>query len=226
MMTHESLPGSILGIIARFALAAALASLLAFRWRKDSPMFRRNPFVAQTQILLAVVAAAMMMVVADNAARAFAIFAAASLVRFRTNIRDPKEITVLLVSLGIGLASGVGRWEVATAFTLFILFLLWVLEYFEPGQISRAMELKVRTRDVNLTDEALRRIFRKNKLSAELRKIDREDEQDELGTIHYFVRISPELSTDRLSEQVFSGDPRNVDSVEWDQKKNDSDIYS
>ena len=58
---------------------------------------------------MAVVAGAMMMVVGDSAARAFGIFAAASLVRFRTNIRDPKEITVLLICLGVGLAAGVGR---------------------------------------------------------------------------------------------------------------------
>ena len=76
-----------------------LSGILAFRPRADVPLFRRSLFVSQTQILLAVVAAALMMVVGDSAARAFAIFAAASLVRFRTNIRDPKEITVLLISL-------------------------------------------------------------------------------------------------------------------------------
>src|ERR1044072_893897 len=96
-------------IALRFSLAAFLAALLAFRPRRGA----RNPYVAQTEILMAVVAGAMMMVVGDSAARAFGIFAAASLVRFRTNIRDPKEITVLLVCLGVGLAAGVGRWDMA-----------------------------------------------------------------------------------------------------------------
>ncbi|MGZ8847115.1 MAG: DUF4956 domain-containing protein, partial [Pyrinomonadaceae bacterium] len=97
----------------RFALAALLAAILAYRPRRGVPVSRRNPYVGQTQILMAVVASAMMMVVGDSAARAFGIFAAASLVRFRTNIRDPKEITVLLVCLGVGLAAGVGRWDMA-----------------------------------------------------------------------------------------------------------------
>src|SRR4030095_9197344 len=100
-------------IIIRLMFAVLLSGVLAFRPRKDVPLFRRSLFVSQTQILLAVVAAALMMVVGDSAARAFAIFAAASLVRFRTNIRDPKEITVLLISLALGLAAGVGRWELA-----------------------------------------------------------------------------------------------------------------
>src|SRR5262249_44981887 len=74
-------------IALRFSLAAFLAGLLAFRPRRGVSIARRNPYVAQTQILMAVVAGGMMMVVGDSAARAFGIFAAASLVRFRTNIR-------------------------------------------------------------------------------------------------------------------------------------------
>ena len=89
-----------LRVTVRLALAALLTAALAFRPRKFAVLFKRNLFVAQTQILLAVVASALMMIVGDSAARAFGIFAAVSLVRFRTNIKDPKEITVLLVSLG------------------------------------------------------------------------------------------------------------------------------
>jgi hypothetical protein len=120
-----------LQIVLRLLFAVILSGILAFRPRADVPLFRRSLFVSQTQILLAVVAAALMMVVGDSAARAFAIFAAASLVRFRTNIRDPKEITVLLISLALGLAAGVGRWELGIALCLFALALLWLLEFNE-----------------------------------------------------------------------------------------------
>jgi hypothetical protein len=65
-------------ITLRFSLAAFLAAMLAFRPRRGLLISQRNPYVAQTQILMAVVAAAMMMVVGDSAARAFGIFAAAS----------------------------------------------------------------------------------------------------------------------------------------------------
>src|SRR5439155_6649022 len=86
-------------ITLRLMLAAVLGAALAFRPRKRLLVMKRNPYVGQTQILLAIVAAALMIIVGDNAARAFGIFAAVSVVRFRTNIRDPKEITVLLISL-------------------------------------------------------------------------------------------------------------------------------
>jgi len=123
---------SVLQIILRLFLAVILSAVLAFRPRKNVRLFERNLYVAQTQILLAVVAAALMMIVGDNAARAFAIFAAVSLVRFRTNIRDPKEVTVLLICLALGLAAGVGRWELGAALCIFVLILLRLLEYNEP----------------------------------------------------------------------------------------------
>ncbi len=74
----------------RFLLAALLGAALAFRPRKRILALKRNPYVSQTQILLAIVAAALMIVVGDNAARAFCILAAVSLVSFRTNNRDTK----------------------------------------------------------------------------------------------------------------------------------------
>src|SRR5687768_5501946 len=170
-------------IVIGFLFAVLLSGILAFRPRKDVPLFRRSLFVSQTQILLSVVAAALMMVVGDSAARAFAIFAAASLVRFRTNIRDPKEITVQLISLALGLAAGVGRWELGIALCLFALALLWLLEFNESENVYRSMELTVKTRDTDRTQEILKKIFRRKRLDAEVREIDPPDEKNPIGSI-------------------------------------------
>ena len=209
----------------RFALAALLAAILAFRPRRGVAVSRRNPFVGQTQILMAVVAAAMMMVVGDSAARAFGIFAAASLVRFRTNIRDPKEITVLLVCLGVGLAAGVGRWDMAIILSLFVLLALAILESFEQSQVFRSMEVAVESKNVDHTHNVLKEIFNRHKFDMELREINRQDEDDPLGKIVYVVHMAAAISTDRLSEEILAADRENIDSVEWDQKDSQTYIY-
>ncbi len=206
----------------RLTLAALLAAMLAFRPRRFALLFKRNLFVAQTQILLAVVASALMMIVGDSAARAFGIFAAVSLVRFRTNIRDPKEITVLLVSLGIGLATGVGRWELAMILAFFVLLLLWALEYRESELTYRLMELSVKTSDVDATQAMLLSLFKKYNFNSEIRQLDRPDGEGEMGCIVYNVEMSPLVSTDRISNEILSVDPQHVDSVEWDQQKDPS----
>jgi uncharacterized membrane protein YhiD involved in acid resistance len=209
----------------RLTLAALLSALLAFRPRRRSRSFKRNPFVAQTQILLAVVASALMMIVGDSTARAFGIFAAASLVRFRTNIKDPKEITVLLLSLAIGLSTGVGRWELGLVFTFFVLLLLWGLEYREPEMVTRSMELTVKTRNIGTTQDALLELFRKYEFPSELRTINRPDDDDAMGCVVYYLDISPQASTDRMSEELLAADSKNIDSIEWDQQKNTSYFY-
>ena len=212
-------------IALRFALAAFLAAVLAFRPRRGLRPSRRNPYVAQTQILMAVVAGGMMMVVGDSAARAFGIFAAASLVRFRTNIRDPKETTVLLVCLGVGLAAGVGRWDMAIILTLFVLLALAVLESVEPYQVFRSMEVTVETRDVDKTDPMLKRLFGRHGFDYELRELNRPDADEPMGKIVYLVNLDPVISTSKLSEEILSSDRENVDSVEWDQKESKTYLY-
>jgi len=209
----------------RFSLAAFLAALLAFRPRRGMKFSRRNPYVAETQILMAVVAGAMMMVVGDSAARAFGIFAAASLVRFRTNIRDPKEITVLLVCLGVGLAAGVGRWDMAIILSVFVLLTLGILEYFEESQVFRAMQVSVSTRNTETTHEVLKRIFTRHRFDIELRELNRPDEDKPMGKIVYVVNMRSNVSTDRLSDEILKSDADNIDTVEWEQKVSETYMY-
>jgi uncharacterized membrane protein YhiD involved in acid resistance len=209
----------------RLLLAALLGAALAYRPRKRILVLKRNPYVSQTQILLAIVAAALMIIVGDNAARAFGIFAAVSLVRFRTNIRDPKEITVLLISMALGLAAGVGRWDLALVLAFFALLVLWVLEYREPEQVFRSMELKVTTTNVVSTQRALRQVFKTHGFDKELRAIDREATEESPGSIVYAVDVSPMISTDEISADILAIDGQSVRGIEWDQKKSYSYLY-
>lgn len=213
-------------VIVRFLLAAFLAMLLAFRWRRGVPVTRRNPYVAQTQILLAVVAAAMMMIVGDSAARAFGIFAAASLVRFRTNIRDPKETTVLLICLGVGLACGVGRLDMGVILTIFVLLALFILEYFEAAQVFRSMDLRIETRNLDETHQVLKELFQRHGCSFELRHLEREAGEGENGKIVYELSLGLDDRTDEISEEILAQDSKNIAGLEWEQKKSSTYIYN
>ncbi len=221
----ESWAASLGRITMRLLLAALLGAALAYRPRRKLLALKHNPYVSQTQILLAIVAAALMIIVGDNAARAFGIFAAVSLVRFRTNIRDPKEVTVLLICLALGLAAGVGRWDLGVALAIFSLVVLWILEWREPEQVFRSMELKVITKNVVSTQRALREMFKKYGFDKELRAVDREASEESPGSIVYSVDVSPTVSTDELSADILALDGQNVEGIEWNQKKSYSYLY-
>ena len=106
--------------LSRLPIAAGLACVLALRPRRRGTPQRQAP-VIQTQIILAVVGAVVMLVVGSSLARAFGIVGAAGLVRYRAKIEDPKDAGVMLSTLAVGLASGVGLWLLAVFATVFIL---------------------------------------------------------------------------------------------------------
>ena len=91
----------------RLPFATVLSSVLAYRPRRRGTPARQLA-VIQTQIILAIVGAIVMLVVGASLARAFGIVGAAGLIRYRAKIEDPKDAGVMLCTLAIGLASGVG----------------------------------------------------------------------------------------------------------------------
>jgi len=196
--------------VVRLPLAALLACLLALRpRRKGTP--KRQPPVIQTQIILAVVGAVVMLVVGSSLARAFGIVGAAGLVRYRAKIEDPKDAGVMLSTLAVGLAAGVGVYLLAFFATVFIMAVLWVIESFEP-KATQAFALKIKAKDPAAIKPAIDQLLARYRLKFELRGMSTEE-------LEYEVNLPLERKTDRISENISKVDPENITAVEWDQKK-------
>ena len=98
----------------RLPLAALFGTALALRPRRASSP-PRDPAVIETQIVLAIVGALIMIIVGASLARAFGIAGAANLIRYRAKIEDPKDAVVMLSTLALGLAAGVGLYGIAAS---------------------------------------------------------------------------------------------------------------
>ncbi len=193
-------------------IAAALGAALAFRpRRRGTPL--RDPAVIQTQIILALVGALVMLVVGASLARAFGIVGAASLVRYRSKIEDPKDAGVMLSCLAIGLASGVGIYWIAAIATLFILGVVWLLESQEP-ESHKDFLLKVKAKESGRLQDALEAVLRKNGVPYELRTSSQDD-------LMYSVRLPLTKKTDRLTSAILALRDKDKEemAVEWSDKK-------
>ena len=127
----------------RLGLAALFGTALALRPRRRS-QGARKVVVVQTQIMLAIVGAVIMLVVGNSLSRAFGIVGAAGLIRYRSNITDPKDAVVMLSALAAGLAVGVGRFQLGAVATVFMMVALWVVEFLEPPA-RKLFELRLKT---------------------------------------------------------------------------------
>lgn len=228
--TNVETPGAswaekIFKIVAHIFIAFILTALLVFRPRKSVPVAQRSLHVAETQILLSVVAASLMMIVGDSTARAFAIFAAVSLVRFRTNIKDPKEITVLLVSLALGLAAGVGRWDLGLILCGSVIIILWFLERAEPELDLRTLELTLKTTDPERTRAVAENVFSRTGVDAEFVELKGSGDRDKSSTVTYRLELKLSITTDRISRMILMKDGDAIESISWKTAKRSTDIF-
>ena len=104
---------------------------MAYRAERDA-----NPALDQAQVLLCVAGALMMIIIGSNLARAFGIAGAASIIRFRTPVEDPRDITVLFILMGLGMAAGLGGFALAGLGTLFLCATLPLLQMFALAQAA------------------------------------------------------------------------------------------
>jgi len=200
----------ILRAAAALPIASVLGAALAFRpVRRGTPP--RRPEVIQTQIILAIIGAVVMLIVGASLARAFGIAGAASLVRYRAKIDDPKDAAVMLAALAVGLASGVGLYGIAAGSTLFILIVLWLLESLQ-SEAEKHFALKIKGKHVDNLRPRLEPLLRGKAHRFEVRTTG----PDELA---YEVFMPGDVRTDRLSNAIIALDPVAKIEVEWDEKK-------
>ena len=64
--------------------------------------------------------------------------------------------------------------------------------------IFRSMELTIKTKNTDRTQEILQRIFRRKRLDAEVREID----PPHVGSIVYYVNLPLSLRTDAMSDRI------------------------
>ncbi len=206
---HEQLESTRTALVS-LPIAAVLGAVLAFRpQRRGTPA--RSAAVIQTQMILAVVGAIVMLVVGASLARAFGIVGAASLVRYRAKVDDPKDAGVMLSTLSIGLAAGVGLYALAAVGTLFVLGMLWVIESLEPER-RKLFNLRVAAEKPNELRPSLEGLLRRQHIDFELRTTSDEE-------ICYEVQLPISHRTDRLSNAIRGLGPGKPTAVEWDEKK-------
>jgi hypothetical protein len=191
-------------------VAAVLGSALAFRPRRaGGPPAAAH--VIQTQIMLAIVGCLIMLIVGASLARAFGIAGAAGLVRYRAKIADPKDASVMLACLAVGLASGVGAVYLAAAGTFFIVGVMWALEWREPWP-AKAFDLKVAAKNPAAVKAEVEALLAKHHIKFELR------ESTETH-IAYSADVPQGKRTDRISEAIAALHGAEAVNVTWEEKK-------
>jgi anti-anti-sigma factor len=178
------------------------------------PTSRDRPrSLEQAQTLLCVSGAMMMIIIGNSLARAFGIAGAASIIRFRTPVEDPKDVTILFLLMGLGMSAGLGTFAVAGLGTAFLCTALLALDQVST-QKARVMSVEILAGGRQFPTTHVEGVFARNQIVFEPREISQSDDV----TVKYHTWLDPRTSLEDLSGQLMS-EGAGVKSVVWEHPK-------
>ncbi len=173
----------------------------------------RGRSMEQAQTLLCVSGAMMMIIIGNSLARAFGIAGAASIIRFRTPVDDPKDVTILFLLMGLGMSAGLGAFAVAGLGTAFLCTALLLLDKLS-AQKARALSVEILASGRQFPNTHVENVFARNQIVFEPREISQSDDV----TVKYHTWLDPRTSLEELSVQLME-DGAGVKSVAWEHQK-------
>lgn len=179
-----------------FVLTAAVAAV--YRWTFQSLSYSRS-FI-HTMILSSMVVTMIIMAVGNSLARGLGILGSLAIVRFRTPVRDTRDMTFLFACLGIGVACGSAVYGVAVLGAL-IFCAAAVLLHWSPFASRRQHEALLRfvLPPDSASEEKVKNIMRRTCSAFSLIAL-REIHQGELIEHCYHIRlIDPSYQSDIVS---------------------------
>ncbi len=217
--------------ILSFLLAGFLGAVVSYRRKID----QYGLAVMEAHIILAFAAALMMMIIGSEIARAFGLMGAATIVRYRYSLSNPREASSLVIALGIGMACGVGLYLLAIIATFFVrvgfnifnilpsFFLNWIFDI----KHNFLLKLSVPTVATPVLIEDIDEIFSKANLNFKLVSSKEKKSAPEQTILTYDIvlddlNIKDDI-TQKLKELKFE-----VIDIMWTEKKADkvSDYFS
>ncbi len=161
-----------------------------------------TPSFTITLIILPAVVAVVIMLIGSNVARAFSLAGAFSLVRFRSAPGNPKDISYIFFTMGIGLACGMGYVLYAAVFAVIVSIVMFILHVTRYAKKTTAvMQLKI-TIPENLNFQGLfDDILKKYANSWQMKRV-RTTDFGTLFEIVYDINLKQSVSQKKLIDEL------------------------
>jgi len=126
-----------LQLVILFIIASLLGFLISWTYRKTHRGFSYSQSFSMTLIIVTVVTTFIIILIEDSIARAIGIFGAFSIIRFRTAVKDVRDIGFIFFALATGLSIGVGQIQYGITGAVFISILIFILYKMNFGGLRK-----------------------------------------------------------------------------------------
>lgn len=200
--------------LAKLVAAAVIGMLVTMVHRQYRSERQPNPSMDQAQVLLCISGAMVMIIIGNSIARAFGIAGAASIIRFRTPVEDARDITILFLLMGLGMAAGLGALAVAGLGTVFLCAMIPLLNLFSADR-PRTMLVEIVAEERDFPTAHVLHVFALNGIVFEPREVSQGDE----ATVRYLTTLKPSDSLEDLSSLLMGEGKTGLKHVSWSPPK-------
>ena len=142
---------SALDIMTRLFMAFILSIIISFIYRLTHKGFSYSYNMVVGIVICSLIVTMVLMVIDNSISRAFGLVGALSIIRFRTPIKDLKDIVFLFFAIAIGIACGAGAYKIGIISTLTTTCITYILFQLKFGQ-KKQDEFLVKVIRKNLSD--------------------------------------------------------------------------
>jgi len=160
-----------MSILLTVLFTLALSSLIVLTYDLTTKAINRPLQFLQSMALISIVAATVMQAIGDSLARGLGMLGALAIIRFRTTIRDPRNMSFMFASLATGIACGVNGYTIAIIGTVAFCLIAIVLR-FSPFAANNILNgtLRVSIPSNDESRQALDKIIKQHCTAYELRE--------------------------------------------------------
>lgn len=121
--------------ITNIVMAFFLCLVIAFVYKKTHQGLSYSQSFVFTLVLMGTLVSVVMMVIGNSIAAAFTLLGAFTIIRFRTAIKDTKDMAFIFWALVTGLAVGTGSYMVALITTVLVVLIILLLTKINFGSV-------------------------------------------------------------------------------------------
>lgn len=129
------IPGELtISLFTALLMALILSFFIAMIYRNTHRGVNYEPAFLTTLVLIAPVVALVMFFIRGDLVLSLGLIGSLSIIRFRTPIKDTRDMVYLFWAIVVGLGCGTENWSLALLATLFIAAIIFMLFMFEYGR--------------------------------------------------------------------------------------------
>lgn len=129
---------SAIDISINLLMSLIFSLVIAFVYRKTHSGLSYSQSFVLTLIYLSIVVTIVMMVIGSSLARAFALVGALSIIRFRTVVKDTKDMVFIFFAMSIGMAVSTQNFLLAGIATFFTSTVMFIMHYLNFGSMFKS----------------------------------------------------------------------------------------